>query len=193
MKRSNRLPALLLAGALISACWLTLPAAQADDKQPQSLIPALVPAQSVQHATVVPESTTAPVLPEPDPNDMTRLAQTLWGECRGIPSDTRKAAVVWCVLNRVDDPRWPDTISDVCVHSQFNGYNPNNPVDPSLYDLAVDVWQRWQREKGGEVNVGRVLPKEYVFFLGDGKENHFTTEYLSGEPWAWELNSPYDN
>ena len=38
------------------------------------------------------------------------IAQLIWGEARGVQSTTEQAAVAWCVLNRVDDPQFPDTI-----------------------------------------------------------------------------------
>lgn len=53
--------------------------------------------------------------------------------------------------------------------------------------------QRWNAEKNGETNVGRVLPKEYTFFIGDGFENHFTDEWKSTDYWDWPLPSPYEN
>lgn len=124
--------------------------------------------------------------------DAVRLAQTLYGEARGVSTIEEKAAVVWCILNRVDDPRWPDTISEVCTNSQFHGYDPQNPIDDSLYDLVQDVYSRWVREHAGAVDVGRVLPKEYVFFHGDGSANYFRTEYRgSSGYWDWSLPSPY--
>lgn len=48
-------------------------------------------------------------------------------------------------------------------------------------------------EKNGETDVGRVLPKEYTFFIGDGFENHFTDEWKSTDYWDWSLPSPYEN
>lgn len=122
-----------------------------------------------------------------------RLAQTIYGEARGVSTTAEKAAVVWCILNRLDDPRWPNTIESVCTPSQFHGYDPANPIDPELYALAKDVYARYEREKAGEINVGRVLPREYVFFHGDGKTNWFRTEYQSPVGyWDWSLPSPYD-
>ena len=44
----------------------------------------------------------------PDAAEVEALAKMLYGEARGIASDMEKAACVWCVLNRVDDPRFPD-------------------------------------------------------------------------------------
>ena len=53
--------------------------------------------------------------------------------------------------------------------------------------------QRWNAEKNGKTDVGRVLPKEYTFFIGDGFENHFTDEWKSTDYWDWSLPSPYEN
>lgn len=124
--------------------------------------------------------------------DIERMSKTVWGEARGC-TPTEQAAVVWCILNRVDDPRWPDTIEEVCITSQFNGYNPTNPVDPDIYDLTLDVYVRWVREHTGEQDVGRVLPASYCFFYGDGKHNHFQESFGADEVWDWSLPSPYEN
>lgn len=124
--------------------------------------------------------------------DIERMSQAVWGEARGC-APTEQAAVVWCILNRVDDPRWPDTIEGVCITSQFNGYNPTNPVEPDIYDLTLDVYVRWVREHTGEQDVGRVLPASYCFFYGDGKHNHFQESFGADEVWDWSLPSPYEN
>lgn len=47
-------------------------------------------------------------------------------------------------------------------------------------------------EKDGETEVGRVLPREYLFFTGDGEHNHFRTEWEGGQTWDWSLRSPYE-
>ena len=118
----------------------------------------------------------------------------LYGEARGIPSDTEKAACVWCVLNRVDDPRFPDTVLEVLeAPYQFSGYSADYPVLPELEQLVADVLTRYHAEKSGEENVGRVLPPEYCFFTGDGKHNHFTEGWQDTETWGWTLESPYEN
>ena len=124
--------------------------------------------------------------------DIERMSKAVWGEARGC-TPTEQAAVVWCILNRVDDPRWPDTIEEVCITSQFNGYNPTNPVDPDIYTLTLDVYVRWVREHTGERDVGRVLPVSYCFFYGDGKHNHFQKSFGADEVWGWSLPSPYEN
>ena len=125
-------------------------------------------------------------------SDVELIAKTVWREARGIPDKAEQAAVVWCILNRVDDDRWGDTIAEVVTAPHQFAYDSGAPVTDELRQLAVDVLERWKREKEGKTNVGRVLPAEYVFFDGDGSHNHFRREYEhTGEYWEFEVESPY--
>lgn len=109
-------------------------------------------------------------------DDVVAMAKMLWGEARGCALDNQQKAV-WCVLNRVDDPRFPDTIQGVLSQpSQFHGYSPNFPVTDELYAVALDVLTRWSMEKQG-VTVERELPNTYLWFTGDSVQNHFREEY----------------
>ena len=122
------------------------------------------------------------------------LARVLWGEARGVPSDMEKAAVVWCVLNRVDAARWPDTVAGVVTEpSQFAGYSPDYPATKELKAIAADVLTRWEREQREGGDVGRVLPAEYFFFTGYGERNYFRTEFTGGTVWDWTLPNPYSS
>ena len=108
--------------------------------------------------------------------DVTALAQMLYGEARGCTVDNQ-IKCVWCVLNRVDDARFPDTIQGVLSQpSQFHGYSPDFPVWDELKDVALDVLTRWSLEKQG-VAVERELPNTYLWFTGDSVHNHFREEY----------------
>lgn len=112
-----------------------------------------------------------------------------------MPSTAEKAAVAWCILNRVDDERWPNTIKEVITQpSQFTGYLRSNPVDEELLWIANDVLERWEREKAGEEDVGRVLPREYCFFVnGYNGHNNFGTSWPIGRKiWDWSLPDPYE-
>lgn len=132
----------------------------------------------------------------PDRSDVEYIAKTLYGECRGVSSETEKAAVAWCILNRVDASGYAcgrNIEYVVTFPGQFCGYSPDHPVIPSLENLAIDVLIRWHKEKSGVVNVGRVLPSEYCFFVGDGKHNYFTVEYLGEDYWDYSMESPYDS
>ena len=108
--------------------------------------------------------------------DVIALAQMLYGEARGCTVDNQ-AKCVWCVLNRVDDPRFPDTIiGAVSQPGQFYGYSPNFPVWDNLYAVALDVLTRWSMEKQG-ADVVRDLPETYCWFTGNSVENVFREAY----------------
>ena len=87
--------------------------------------------------TPTPTSTAETVEYVPDPVDVEYIAKTLWGEARGIDSDMEKAAVAWCILNRVDNERWGDTVEEVVTQpNQFHGYHPSYPVTDELREIA---------------------------------------------------------
>lgn len=109
-------------------------------------------------------------------DDIVLIAKTLYGEARGCPKE-EQMKVVWCILNRVDDPRFPSTIAGVVTQpSQFHGYSSGFPVCDQQYEIAEEVLNLWADEKLGEI-VDRNLPREYCFFYGDGVMNHFKTAY----------------
>ena len=123
------------------------------------------------------------------------IARTVWGEARGC-SETEQAAVIWCILNRVDSSirYMPDNIIDVVTQKyQFLGYVKTFPVTEKIRELVIDVLTRWEMEKAGVENVGRVLPPEYMWFHGDGWHNHFRDSYRGGNRWDWSLDSPYED
>ena len=123
------------------------------------------------------------------------IARTVWGEARGC-SETEQAAVIWCILNRVDSSirYMPDNIIDVVTQKhQFLGYVKTFPVTKKIKKLVIDVLTRWEMEKAGVENVGRVLPPEYMWFHGDGRHNHFRDSYRGGNRWNWSLDSPYED
>ena len=108
--------------------------------------------------------------------DVIALAQMLYGEARGCTVDNQMKCV-WCVLNRVDDTRFPDTIIGVVsAPGQFHGYSPNFPVWDELKEVARDVLTRWSLEKQG-VTVERELPNTYLWFTGYNGSNHFREVY----------------
>lgn len=125
-------------------------------------------------------------------SDIVMLAKLMYQECGGIPSDTEKACVVWTVLNRVDESG--ETISEVVTAANQFAYYADRPVEDELYQLAEDVLIRWNNEKNGEENVGRVLPHDYLWFSGDGKHNHFRNAYKGQfSIWDYSLETPYES
>lgn len=121
------------------------------------------------------------------------LAKLLYGEARGVDSTMEQAAVVWCVLNRVDCEDYPnDIIECATAYAQFTGYTPQIPVKEDMAEIVKDVLIRWLLEKRGVEDVGRVLPPNYLWFAshGDG-HNWFRFEYRSRDYWDWSLPDPY--
>lgn len=126
--------------------------------------------------------------------DVDMLARLIYTEARGVKSQTEQAAVVWVVLNRLDNPGRPEnTIAEVvCASYQFD-YRPWVPATDEFKALAADVLERWQAEKQGAEDVGRTLPEEYQYFEGDGERNYFSAEWKSDEYWDWSLPTPYED
>ena len=173
----------LFLAALISLLCLTSCTARTPEATPE-------PLPTLPEETVIPEPS-----PTPEPwseEEVTVLAKMVWGEARGGPSDTEKAACVWCALNRVDHGYGP-LVTVVTAPYQFVGYDADNPVDDEIEALCEDVLSRWYAEKDGEADVGRVLPSDYLWFTGDGKRNHFRNAYRGGQIWDWSLPTPYES
>lgn len=133
----------------------------------------------------------APVTEE----EVTAAAQAVWGEARGVESRMEQAAVVWCMLNRMD-ARGEGLGEVVTAPYQFAWSLENDTVDDygrDLEELVWDVIHRWEREKNGESDVGRVLPAGYQYFGAQGGRNWFRSDYDSFEDvWDWSLPDPYE-
>lgn len=124
--------------------------------------------------------------------EINMLAQVIYNEAQGIPDKAHQAAVVWCVLNRLDDGYWGDTVTEVVTYPHQFAYYPDTPIMPEFVLLAQDVVDRWILEKQGFDYVGRVIPQDYLYYWGDGKYNHFTTEWKGNDYWDWSWESPYE-
>lgn len=130
-------------------------------------------------------------------NDVIIVAKVIEAEAGGISSFAERAAVAWCILNRVDytgsEYSFPSTIAGCATETgQFAYYSYTQYSDES-YEIAADVLERWNLEQNGYTDVGRTLPSEYLFFSGDGSHNHFRTDigYTNGS-YDWSLGSPYE-
>lgn len=126
--------------------------------------------------------------------DEVLLAKMLWGEDRQHKLYMR-AAIIWCVFNRLDLTRIP--IDQIVTHDQFPGYLEGNPVKEWAVNLIWDVAIRYVLEQNGFTDVGRVLPKEFIYYEQPiGKTYHvFKTKLKLNDPtntlWDWSLPSPY--
>lgn len=110
-----------------------------------------------------------------------QAGRAIWGEAGGIQDEAQRAAVVWCACNRAD--AWGMEIGDVLTVDQFHGLAIKGIVPPQHVELARDVLARWTLEAEGWMDVGRALPERFLYFEGDGRINHYSTEYGGGEYW----------
>lgn len=119
-------------------------------------------------------------------SDIADLANVMHSEANGL--STREVAMVaWCVLNRVDIGQ--GTIHSICNSNQFT--RRGNKTKYAW--LAEDVLKRYYLEKSGVENVGRVLPKDYLYFTGDGKHNYFRNSFRGSKVLYFpELTNPYE-
>lgn len=121
------------------------------------------------------------------------LAKTVWGEARGC-NRLQQSAVVWCILNRVDAD-WGTIAEVIKAPGQFHGYNNNYPVTDEIKELVKDVVARWKLEKIICGEVGRTLPKNYLYFCADsnGLGNVFRDKYNGDyKKWDWDCWNPYE-
>lgn len=142
-----------------------------------------------------------------NPDDIADLAYAIWGEAGVVHDTTQRAAIAWVILNRVDETsregmgRWNTIHEVVTAPGQIQGYwrHLGEPIPEEYAKLAQDVLTRYYQEKTGKVNVGRVIPQEYLFWKGDHvSQNYFTIDFSEGNlewaqahAWDWSLPSPY--
>lgn len=124
--------------------------------------------------------------------DVLVTAKAVEGEAGGC-SLRQKSGVVWTILNRVDSPKWPDTIVEVVTQkNQFQGYRPTNEPTEETVKIVEDVFARWWLEKTYGYSYGRTLPKEYLYFRGDHvRTNYFYKVDGGTEAWDWSWGDPY--
>lgn len=121
------------------------------------------------------------------------MAGVMYAEARGL--DKREMSMVaWCILNRYDTQRFGSTMSQVIwAKSQFAHSNRTVSDDGTdLIWLAQDVLSRWYRERHGEENVGRTLPKGFCYYYGNGKHNLFRTKNGGAGSYDFGLGNPYE-
>ena len=93
------------------------------------------------------------------------IAKVMYGIYRPDHNDSDLRAIVWCILNRVDNHAYPDTVQAVCQQkSQWMGYSDDNPVIAKLYDIALAELKSWHN------GVPRPMSAEYVYMTWSSKE-----------------------
>ena len=134
-------------------------------------------------------------------DDVIAAAKMVWGEAGAVPdikngnvvisTKCQQAATIWTALNRYDMGGFNSIKAVIANPGAYHAYFESNPATDELVELARDVLDRWNREKNGETDVGRVLPADYIYFHGDGTHNYFRNEFEGGTRWAWDYGDPY--
>ena len=163
------------------------------DQKPQNEIAKEITAQEDEYKTVLEETDDEPqYIQYYTEQDAIDIAKVLYTECGCVNSKTEQACVAWTILNRAD--KCDSTIYSVVREPNQYVFRSGSPVEDELLELSYDVLERWNREKNGETNVGRVLPADYIFFYGDGTHNYFRNKFNgSYNIWDYSLESPYEN
>ena len=74
--------------------------------------------------------------------DAKEIARVLYGVRSNNTADLR--TLVWCVLNRVDNKAYPNTIAEVVAQEhQWMGYSSDNPVLDDLFNIAYGELEIW--------------------------------------------------
>ena len=128
-------------------------------------------------------------------SDEDLIAKMLWTEDR-MNSYAERAAVVWCVFNRLD--AWGGSIQSIVTPDQFPGlvYAQKTTAEWATW-LVRDVTIRYALELAGYEDVGRTLPKRFLYYEEPvGWTHHvFKTKLKITDPdciwWDWSMPSPY--
>lgn len=91
------------------------------------------------------------------------IAKVLYGTAQ-YNTERDQRTVVWCILNRVDNIAYPNTVKEVCEQpSQWMGYSDKNPVLVSLYEIAMKELETWH-------NNYRPVSADYVYMSWSSRE-----------------------
>lgn len=81
-------------------------------------------------------------------------------------------AVIWCILNRVDNTSFPSTVSEVCRQpKQWIEFNDKNPIVDEIYDAVMTELSIYH-------NGRRPVDDKYVFLSWSTKEIILRDEFI---------------
>ena len=93
------------------------------------------------------------------------IAKVMYGMAKPDHKDSDLRAIVWCILNRVDNKAYPGEVQAVCQQkSQWMGYSDDNPVIAKLYDIALAELKSWHN------GVPRPMTADFVYLTWSSKE-----------------------
>ena len=92
------------------------------------------------------------------------LSKLVYGVAKDHPVSDQKG-VVWCALNRVEQPGYPDTVIEVCEQpKQWIGYSNDNPVLEDIYEMVLEELKIWHNDGH------RPMSNKYIYLTWSSKE-----------------------
>jgi len=114
------------------------------------------------------------------------LARLLWSS--PLRGEEQKTALLWVVLNRVDDQSglFADSILEAVSVSEFSFYDDDAHLSEANLTIARDVLDAWKSRKEG-CWIGRHVPANglYIRFTGENNRNIEVTAERGGEALVW--------
>ena len=125
------------------------------------------------HAAEIPVDTEKQIEEEISEGEKELLACLVWAEARG-EDQTGKQLVVDVVLNRVDDPRFPNTITDVV----YQKYQFSPVLDGSLQKAFTEVTHECYEAVAAELE--HRTDSDILYFTAGGYGAYGTRAYQWG-------------
>jgi len=121
-----------------------------------------------------------------DADEQETLARLLWSS--PLRAEEQKEALLWVVLNRVDDQTdtFGDSIADVVTKSEFSFYDKRAHLSETNLRIAQEVMDAWKSAKEG-LYIGRHVPQNglYIRFVGENNRQIEVTAERGGEALVW--------
>lgn len=128
------------------------------------------------HAGEIPVDSPEQIEEEISEGEKELLACLVWAEARG-EDQTGKQLVVDVVLNRVDDPRFPDNITDVI----YQRYQFSPVLDGSLQKAFMEVTPECYEAVSAELE--QRTDSDILYFTAGGYGSYGTPAYRAGNHW----------
>ena len=112
------------------------------------------------------------------------IAKVMYGMAKPDHKDSDLRAIVWCILNRVDNKTYPGEVQAVCQQkSQWMGYSDDNPVIAKLYDIALTELKSWHN------GVPRPMTTDYVYLNWSSREIYLRNAFVEDRNTSyWRMN-----
>lgn len=182
MKR-NPITIILIALFMALVIALTIKTARADEEGIQVVEIKMLPTPTPPPPPDPPVETHSYIH---DRADLERLARLLWSS--PLRTEDAKKALLWVVLNRVDDPTdtFGDSIETVVTKAEFSFFDRKAHLSEDNLRIAQEVMDEWLSEDHG-FYAGRHVPPcgLYIRFVGENNRGIEVTAEKGGDALRW--------